>query len=174
TLSTRASSLSRSDRLNNVASASRIIWFAMARLAARGCSSTSDIQPAIIRQQVPGIIQMHMSAREHEVVVIGGGPAGSSVSNFLARAGVEVVVLERKRFPRFRVGESLLPTDLAVLERLGVDPDGVPFLRKRGAVFIDERSGRSSRFSFDEGLPGTPDHAHQVERAVFDHELLRI
>lgn len=114
-----------------------------------------------------------MSAREHEVVVIGGGPAGSSVSNFLARAGVEVVVLERERFPRFHVGESLLPTELAVLERLGVDPDGVPFLRKRGAVFIDERSGRSSRFSFDEGLPGTPDHAHQVERAVFDHELMR-
>ncbi|PRQ03681.1 putative FAD-dependent oxidoreductase LodB [Enhygromyxa salina] len=109
----------------------------------------------------------------HDVIIVGGGPAGSCAANLLAGEGAEVVVLERERFPRFHVGESLLPTELAVLERLGVDLDAVPFLRKHGAVFIDERSGRSSRFSFDEGLPGTPDHAHQIDRATFDHELLR-
>jgi flavin-dependent dehydrogenase len=108
-----------------------------------------------------------------EVIVVGGGPAGAAVANLLAQDGVQVVVLERERFPRFHVGESLLPTELASLERLGVDLDEVPFLRKRGAVFVDERTGQRSGFSFDEGLPGTPHHAHQVDRATFDHELLR-
>jgi flavin-dependent dehydrogenase len=112
-----------------------------------------------------------MSVRS--VVIVGGGPAGSCAANLLAQAGVDVVVLERERFPRFHIGESLLPTELAILARLGVDLDAVPFLRKRGAIFIDERSGRQTHFSFDEGLPGTPGHAHQVERSVFDHELLR-
>jgi flavin-dependent dehydrogenase len=112
-----------------------------------------------------------MSMRD--VVIVGGGPAGSCAANLLAQAGVDVVVLERERFPRFHIGESLLPTELAVLSRLGVDLDSVPFLRKRGAIFVDERSGRRASFSFDEGLPGTPTHAHQVERSAFDHELLR-
>lgn len=112
-----------------------------------------------------------MSVRD--VVIVGGGPAGSCAANLLAQAGVDVVVLERERFPRFHIGESLLPTELAILARLRVDLDAVPFLRKRGAIFIDERSGRQTHFSFDEGLPGTPSHAHQVERSVFDHELLK-
>ncbi len=108
-----------------------------------------------------------------EVVIVGGGPAGSCAGNLLAQAGVDVLLLEREKFPRFHIGESLLPTELAVLARLDVDLDAVPFLRKRGAIFVDERNGRSSQFSFDEGLPGTPDHAHQVERSAFDHELLK-
>src|SRR5690606_32115388 len=75
--------------------------------------------------------------------------------------------------PRFHIGESLLPMELSILARLEVDLDDGRFLRKNGAKFIDERDGRSSRFSFDEGLPGTPSHAHQVERSIFDLELLR-
>jgi len=114
-----------------------------------------------------------MSVREHDVIVIGGGPAGSCAANLLAQAGVDVLVVEREQFPRFHVGESLLPTELEILDRLGVDPDDVPFLRKEGAVFIDEATGRRTRFAFADGLPGTPDHAHQVERAVFDDRLLR-
>ena len=108
-----------------------------------------------------------------DVIVVGGGPAGSCAANLLAQAGADVVLLERARFPRFHIGESMLPTSLAIIERLGVDLDTVPFLRKYGASFLDERTGRSARFSFDEALGGSPDHAFQVDRATFDHELLR-
>jgi flavin-dependent dehydrogenase len=113
-----------------------------------------------------------MSGAIHDVIVIGGGPAGSCAANLLGQAGIDVVVLERERFPRFHIGESLLPVELSILARLGIDLDEGPFLRKHGAIFIDERSGRETRFSFDEGLPGTPPHAHQVERDKFDHMLL--
>ncbi len=109
----------------------------------------------------------------YDVIVIGAGPAGSTAANLLAQAGRSVLVLEREHFPRFHIGESLLPAELSVLARCKVSLEGGEFLRKRGAIFIDERSGRQSLFSFDEGLPGTPPYAHQVDRATFDHALMK-
>jgi flavin-dependent dehydrogenase len=76
-----------------------------------------------------------MSVRD--VVIVGGGPAGSCAANLLAQAGVDVVVLERERFPRFHIGESLLPTELAILARLGVDLDAVPFFRIRVDILFE-------------------------------------
>jgi flavin-dependent dehydrogenase len=113
-----------------------------------------------------------MSDQVWDAIVVGAGPAGSTTANLLARDGHRVLVIERETFPRFHVGESLLPRDLPLFQRLGLDPLEHGFLCKRGAQFIDERTGQSTLFSFDEGLEGTPAHAYQVDRASFDLWLL--
>ncbi len=110
----------------------------------------------------------------YDVLVAGGGPAGSTVSALLAQQGHRVLVLEREVFPRFHIGESLLPVGLGVFERLGFEPaDSGTYLRKDGAEFHNERNGRSAVFTFACGLEGTPGHAWQVERSKFDHDLLK-
>lgn len=111
---------------------------------------------------------------ESDVVVIGAGPAGSTASALLARAGHGVVLLEKEQVPRFHIGESLLPCDLPIFERLGFEPTRDGFVYKAGAEFVDERTGDHTTFFFSDGLPGTPSHAWQVERARFDAELLDI
>jgi 2-polyprenyl-6-methoxyphenol hydroxylase-like FAD-dependent oxidoreductase len=75
-----------------------------------------------------------------DVAVVGGGPAGSNAAALLARAGLDVICLERERFPRFHVGESLLPASLPLFDRLGVREqiESAGFQRKNGAVFADE------------------------------------
>lgn len=112
-------------------------------------------------------------AGRHDVVVVGGGPAGATASGLLAAAGHSVLVLERERFPRFHIGESLLPAELPIFERLGFDPSELPAVYKAGADFVDEETGRWARYMFAHGMDGTPGHAWQVERAPFDHALLR-
>ena len=107
-----------------------------------------------------------------DVLIIGGGPAGSTAANLLAQAGLRVRLLEKEVFPRFHIGESLLPIDLPIFARLGVTLSPEKFIRKDGAEFIDESSGQTAVFTFAEGLDGTPQSAYQVERARFDHELL--
>jgi len=110
---------------------------------------------------------------DFDVIVIGGGPAGSTVASLLAQKSLSVLVLEKDHFPRFHIGESLLPCDLPIFERLGLDPGAAGFLFKAGAEFLDERvGGGHALYEFSDALPGTPSHAYQVERAVFDHWLL--
>ena len=108
-----------------------------------------------------------------DVIIIGGGPAGSTAANLLSQAGHRVRLLEKEHFPRFHIGESLLPIDLPIFARLGVQLDPAAFIRKDGAEFIDERSGQSATFLFSEALDGTPKSAYQVERSRFDHVLLQ-
>ena len=113
-------------------------------------------------------------SEQFDVVVIGGGPAGSSTANLLAQSGRRVVVLEKDRFPRFHVGESLLPRSLPVLERLGVtDRLDAEYLRKLGARFCDSATGGVMHYAFSEALEPERTHAYQVPRAAFDEMLLR-
>jgi flavin-dependent dehydrogenase len=108
-----------------------------------------------------------------EVVVIGGGPGGSVCAAQLARRGVSVVVLEKETFPRFHLGESLLPQSLPVLEEIGVlDQVSERFIHKFGARFHDDIRGRTDRFSFESAWNADVVHAFQVPRDSFDELLL--
>src|SRR5688500_9946062 len=112
--------------------------------------------------------------RDIDVIVIGGGPSGSTAGNLLAQAGARVVVLEKDHFPRFHIGESLLPSDLDVFDRCGIDLRGHErHLLKRGAEFFEESRGWRTAYPFSTALAGTRDHAWQVERSTFDDQLLR-
>lgn len=114
-----------------------------------------------------------MNETKLDVVIVGGGPAGSTAANLLASAGLRVTVLEREQFPRFHIGESLLPIDLPLFQRLGLTIDAQAYKFKQGAEFWDERTGDYAFFSFADAMPGTPSHAWQVERARFDDMLAR-
>jgi flavin-dependent dehydrogenase len=109
---------------------------------------------------------------DHDVIIVGGGPAGSTSASLLSRAGAKVLVLEKETFPRFHIGESLLPRSLPLLARLGMDMSGARY--KGGAEFFDEVTGDYARYPFQDSLPGTdvPGHAYQVERGPFDTALL--
>ena len=106
-----------------------------------------------------------------DVIVVGGGPGGSAVATLLAGSGSRVLLLDRGEFPRFHIGESLLPVCLPVLARLGVEVDPAWALYKRGAEFVCEQTGRCRAFDFSRALPGPPRHAWQVDRAGFDAAL---
>jgi flavin-dependent dehydrogenase len=109
-----------------------------------------------------------------DVVVVGGGPGGAVCAARLAEHGRRVLVLERDRFPRFHLGESLLPQSMPVLDALGLMPEmQARFLDKHGARFHHDESGRSERYSFTTAFDARFTHAFQVPRDEFDDLLLR-
>ncbi len=112
--------------------------------------------------------------RSCDVLVIGGGPGGAGTAAFLARQGIDTVLVERDQHPRFHVGESLLPRTLPLLERLGVlDKVREIGVHKPGAEFISEDGEKEVVFEFARALLGGPGHAYQVRRAQFDEIVFR-
>ncbi len=111
---------------------------------------------------------------ECDVLVIGGGPAGSTIATLLARQGRRVVMLEKDRHPRFHIGESLLPGNVGMLEELGVreeiDRIGMP---KYGVEFVPPDSDERSYVDFSEGWDPSKNRAWQVRRSEFDEVLFR-
>ncbi len=122
------------------------------------------------------------------VVIIGAGPAGACAAGLLAAEGVDVVVLDKERFPRHHVGESLQPAAMSLLDKhlqLGPRIAAAGYARKYGAVYVwgesrqpwsvlfDERlEGRIDAMTEAELLAGDYEHAWQVDRASFDHMIV--
>jgi flavin-dependent dehydrogenase len=103
---------------------------------------------------------------------MGGGPAGSTAATLLARLGRRVILLEKAHHPRFHIGESLLPMNLPIFERLGVmDEVKAMGVLKPGADFEADNERGYNTFEFKRAIGGSPPHAYQVWRQDFDKML---
>ncbi|ANJ68039.1 hydroxylase [Halothiobacillus diazotrophicus] len=109
-----------------------------------------------------------------DVLVIGGGPAGATVAPLLVARGYRVVVLEKAHHPRFHIGESLLPANMPLFDRLGVGDDIRAIgMEKWGAEFISPWHDHTQMFEFADAWDKSQPMAYQVRRSAFDEILIR-
>ena len=115
-----------------------------------------------------------MTSSEYDVIVIGGGPAGAASATRLAQRGRRVLLLEKEHFPRFHIGESMLPCSMPLLEQLGAMPrvTAAQFLPKYAAEFVTADGALRRRYAFADGLIDGPGSAYEVDRSEFDKLLL--
>ena len=115
-----------------------------------------------------------MNEENYDVVVIGGGPGGAALATFLTQAGRSCLVLEGARFPRYHIGESLIPHTYGVFDKLGLLPQlrASAFPAKHSVRFVSRRGTQSDPFYFSETIPGERATTWQVERSEFDEMML--
>lgn len=109
-----------------------------------------------------------------DVIVVGGGPAGSTVSTILAQRGVNVRLYEREAFPRFHIGESLIPETYWVFQRLNMldKMKASPFIKKFSVQFVNAAGKESAPFYFHDNKPHECSQTWQVIRSEFDKMML--
>jgi flavin-dependent dehydrogenase len=116
-----------------------------------------------------------MREQQCDVLILGGGPCGSTAAALLAQSGIRTTVIEAEAQPRFHVGESLLPHSLPLLERLGVleEVKALPHtMKKDGATFVTHDGSKLCRYWFDAAMAPAIPNAYQVRRDEFDWLLL--
>lgn len=114
------------------------------------------------------------SHRHCDILVIGGGPAGSTAAALLAQKGYRVTLIEKARHPRFHIGESLLPSNMPLLETLGVaDEIRAIGMEKWSAEFVSPQHEHKQVFDFADAWNKSQPYAYQVQREDFDNILIR-
>jgi flavin-dependent dehydrogenase len=112
--------------------------------------------------------------KQYDVAVLGAGPGGSHTATMLARSGLKVLLIEQLEFPRFRIGESLLPASMPLFKESGFYPKlaSGKYIEKYGARFIDYNTDEEVYFGFSGGINEEIPMAFEVPRAEFDSDML--